>query len=229
MQGQLNQKSKVREWRHMLLFFTSGLLLFETLTGLSIYLLPFSIPNQVMVLLHTGIGLIFLIPFGWYQIRHWLIYRTWSMTHIKLTGYFTLAATTVAIVSGLVLTYQVIWGTRISYGWDLAHIIATFTLVAAVVPHIGVLLYRDFKARHQEALQPILRAQKEYGLRTVVLLGGFFAVVALLSFAYEPVKYVNEFPDDYSYLYGPDRPFAPSLATTESGGKVLQESNKLTL
>ncbi|MCH7858322.1 MAG: hypothetical protein IID14_01330 [Candidatus Marinimicrobia bacterium] len=218
MQGQLNQKSKVREWRHMLLFFTSGLLLFETLTGLSIYLLPFSIPNQVMVLLHTGIGLIFLIPFGWYQIRHWLIYRTWSMTHIKLTGYFTLAATTVAIVSGLVLTYQVIWGTRISYGWDLAHIIATFTLVAAVVPHIGVLLYRDFKARHQEALQPILRAQKEYGLRTVVLLGGFFAVVALLSFAYEPVKYVNEFPDDYSYLYGPDRPFAPSLATTESGG-----------
>ncbi len=218
MQDQLNQNSKVREWRHMLLFFTSGLLLFETLTGLSIYLLPFSISNQVMVLLHTGIGLIFLIPFGWYQIRHWFIYRTLSMTHIKLTGYFSLAATSVAIISGLVLTYQAVWGTRISYGWDLAHIIATFTLVAAVAPHIGVLLYRDFKARQQEALEPILRAQREYGLRTAALLGVFFGVVALLAFAYEPVKYVNELPDDYSYIYGPDRPFAPSLATTQSGG-----------
>ena len=28
---------------------------------------------------------------------------------------------------------------------------------------------------------------------------------------------VNEFPDDYSYLYGQDRPFAPSLARTNTG------------
>ena len=30
--------------------------------------------------------------------------------------------------------------------------------------------------------------------------------------------YVNELPEDYSYLYGPERPFAPSLARTSTGG-----------
>ncbi len=45
-----------------------------------------------------------------------------------------------------------------------------------------------------------------------------FAGVALLAYAYEPVQMANEFPDDYSYLYGPDRPFAPSLANTITGG-----------
>src|SRR6185369_6900568 len=32
------------------------------------------------------------------------------------------------------------------------------------------------------------------------------------------VKYTNEFPKDYNYLYGTNRPFAPSLARTDTGG-----------
>jgi hypothetical protein len=70
----------------------SGLLVFETLTGLAIYLLPFSVPNQVAVLLHTAIGLVFVVPYGWYQIRHWLAYRDRQLTHVVLTGYFSTPA-----------------------------------------------------------------------------------------------------------------------------------------
>ena len=47
------------EWRAKLAILVSGLLVFETLTGLSIYLLPFSLPNQFVVLVHTLAGLIF--------------------------------------------------------------------------------------------------------------------------------------------------------------------------
>jgi hypothetical protein len=90
-----NHISKAREWQHKLLWLATGLLLFETLTGLSIWLLPFSVSNQVTVLLHTVAGLVFIIPYAWYQIRHWLIYRQQSMTHVKLNGYFSLAATLV--------------------------------------------------------------------------------------------------------------------------------------
>ena len=54
MKDQQDQTARVKEWQHRLMYFTSGLLIFETLTGLSIYILPFSISNQVMVLLHSA-------------------------------------------------------------------------------------------------------------------------------------------------------------------------------
>ncbi|MFQ5889199.1 MAG: multiheme c-type cytochrome [Gemmatimonadota bacterium] len=213
-------RGKADEWRHPLLILVAGLLLFQTLTGLSIYLLPFSVPNQVIVLLHTAIGFVFLVPFAWYQLRHWLAYRPMRMSHVKLTGYFAASATVAAIVSGLVLTFQALFGIRISYGWDLIHIIATFGVVASVLPHLYTLALRAYKARRMEKVQAVLQAQRKFGVRTALVPGAGFAAVALLVHTYDPVPLINEFPEGYSYLYGPDRPFAPSLATTSSGGAL---------
>jgi hypothetical protein len=39
-----------------------------------------------------------------------------------------------------------------------------------------------------------------------------------LPLTYSGPTYVNEFPEDYSYAFGPDRPFAPSLARTNTNG-----------
>ncbi len=205
------------EWRERLLYWVSGLLLFETLSGLSIWLLPFGVPNQVMVLVHTGAGLLFLAPFAWYQLRHWVIYRRMSLSQIVLTGYFALVAVVAAIVSGLVLTYQALFATRISYGWDLVHIVATVGLIISIVPHIVVLLARARRAPAGEQVGQILAAAKAYGINTAFICAASFALVVLLAYAYEPVRFENEFPADYSYLYGPDRPFAPSLARTTTG------------
>ncbi|MDX1672143.1 MAG: hypothetical protein R3211_07360, partial [Balneolaceae bacterium] len=60
----MEQPETGSRWKRKLLTFVSAFLFFETLTGLSIYLLPFSVSNQVMVLLHTIIGLLFIIPYG---------------------------------------------------------------------------------------------------------------------------------------------------------------------
>jgi hypothetical protein len=195
----------------------SGLLFFETITGLSIYLLPFNVSNQIMVLLHTIVGLIFIIPFAWYQIRHWFIYRSIRMTHSKLTGYFSMLATVAAGVSGLVLTFQAIFAARISYGWDLVHIISTFALIAALLPHMLVIVIRNFKLKTSESLEPVVAAEKKFAWKSMFIVVILFAVVGLLAYAYEPVTMVNKLPEDYSYLYGPDRPFAPSLARTSTG------------
>ena len=59
------------EWRRPLTGAVLGLLLFETLTGLSIYLWSFSIFNQFAVLTHTGLGILMAWPVGWYLGRHW--------------------------------------------------------------------------------------------------------------------------------------------------------------
>ncbi|MFQ5704740.1 MAG: multiheme c-type cytochrome [Gemmatimonadales bacterium] len=209
--------SKAAEWQHKLLACVAGLLTFEVLTGLSIYLLPFSVPNQIMVLLHTVAGLIFVAPFLYYQIRHWLIYRATRLNHYKLTGYFAMLSTTVAVVSGIVVTVQAVFGLKISYAWDLAHIVATFAVIASALPHVLLLILRNVKGRQAEAIK-VRAAEVRFVMGTLALVVPTFAVLALAIYAYEPVKLTNEFPDDYSYSLGPDRPFAPSLARTNTGG-----------
>jgi len=224
MELSIDHITAAREWRQKLLYTVAGLLLFETLTGLSNYLLPFSVSNQVMVLLHTLVGLVFLVPFGWYQVRHWLLYRSKMMTHVKLTGYFSMAATLVVLVSGVWLTAQALFGTRISYLWDTVHLVATFALIIALAPHIGLLIYRNHLAKKREALQPVIAGEKKFGFNTVLIAGGLFLLTGLLLYAYQPARLNNDLPDDYSYLYGQDRPFAPSLATTVTGGAFDAQS-----
>jgi Cytochrome c554 and c-prime len=207
--------SRVSEWQRRLLTSVAGLLAFETLTGLAIYLLPFSIPNQVAVLLHTIIGVACVLPYLWYQLRHWMVYRERQLTHVVLTGYFSMAAAMVLVVSGLVLAYQAVWGRRIGYGWDLAHIIGTVAFLASVLPHVLSLVYYARRGTAESALE-LRRAQQRFGRRTLYATLALGVAVGLGSLAYRPVRLVNQLPADYSYVYGRDRPFAPSLARTNT-------------
>ena len=209
---------RASEWERRLLWLVSGLLFFETLSGLSIYLLPFSVSNQLMVLVHTGIGVILCAPYLWYQVRHWRLYQPWRMSHVKLTGYLSMVAALVLVVSGMVLTWQAVFRTRIGYGWDLAHIAATFALIAAVVPHVAVLAARVVRLRTPSSSAPLVRALKRYAGGTALWVGIPLAFVVGGAVMYRPPVLDSELPADYSYLYGPDRPFAPSLARTSTGG-----------
>ena len=206
--------AKLSEWQQRLLAAVTALLAFETLTGLSIYFLPFSVPNQISVLLHTAIGLVCVVPYAWYQLRHWRAYRARQLTHVKLTGYFSMVAAIAVIISGLVLAYQALLETRISYGWDLIHIVATFALLASVLPHILSLVYYARRGGHAEGVVELRKAQRRLGRTTLYATLALGVVVAGLSLAYRPVQLNNRLPADYSYVYGPDRPFAPSLART---------------
>jgi len=212
----IDLRPKISEWQRRLLACVAGLLVFETVTGLTIWLLPFSVPNQVAVLLHTAIGLVFVVPYAWYQIRHWRLYRERKLTHITLTGYFSMGAAIALGVSGLVLSYQAVFAHRIGYGWDLVHVIATVALIASVLPHVLMLVLYARRGQHAEALE-LRRSQRRLGVRTLYWSVALLAVVALGAVAYRPIRLENRLPEDYSYIYGPDRPFAPSLARTSTG------------
>lgn len=216
MTTHIELRPKISEWQRRLLACVVGLLAFETLSGLSIYLLPFSVPNQFAVLLHTVIGLVFVVPYAWYQLRHWRLYRGRQMTHVKLTGYFSMVAAIALAVSGVVLSYQALLATRIGYGWDLVHTVATFALVASVLPHILALVYYARRGQKEGALE-LRVAQRRLGFHTLYITLALLVVVVLGAFAYRPVRLLNRLPTDYSYIYGPDRPFAPSLARTSTG------------
>jgi hypothetical protein len=207
---------KVHEWTRPLLQAVSGLLVFETLTGAANYLLPFSVPNQVMVLLHTVGGMLLIAPFAAYQWRHWRMYRALRLSQAVLTGYFAMAATVLLLASGAILTVQAIAGTRISRAWDVVHLLATVALLASVLPHIVTLALRVAQGARTDTADTMHAATRSFTRRTIIVAVVPLVLVPVLALFYRPVRLVNTLPKDYSYVYGKERPFAPSLARTAS-------------
>ena len=206
------------EWRRRLAALVLAWLAFESLSGLAIYLLPFSVPNQWMVLVHTLVGVAALLPALIYQVRHLAVYWDRPLSPIKVMGYLASAATLAAIVSGVVLTWQALIGTRISYAWDLAHVISTFALIAFTAPHVVLILLRDRALGQRSDSAGLLGAQRRALLRTAGALAAFLALAGAGWVIYPGDHLDHRFPADYSLKYGADRPFAPSLARTMDGG-----------
>ena len=186
-------------------------ILFEAATGLLITFSPFHAAVQWGVIAHTAIGALTLLPLAWYCAVHWWDYRRWAMSHIVLLGYVALLGLTVCAASGIVLMWQGVFAVRISNFWRQVHLISTFLTLAGLGPH---LLFVALKAFRGEASA----AARAYVWQTGA--AAFVGVVAtgVLSFTYSGTRYANEFPADYNYLYGTNRPFAPSLAKTDTGG-----------
>ncbi|MFN7972585.1 MAG: multiheme c-type cytochrome [Acidobacteriota bacterium] len=210
--------SRAAEWRKRLAVATLAYLMFETGSGLAVTFLPFSAASQWTVIVHTGIGLLFLVPVLAYQIRHLRVYWSRPLSANKAMGYAAALATTVALATGSVLTFQAIFGTRIGYGWSKAHLFATYALCGFLLPHVGIVLLRDLGLRALGGATDLLAAQRRALVLASVLALVMAAPIAALWRAYPGDRMIDRFPDDYSYKLGRDRPFAPSLAHTASGG-----------
>src|SRR5690242_5741026 len=215
----LRTAEQARQWRAPLAFITAGFLAFGALSGLAIWLLPFSQPVQVTVLLHTFLGILFLIPCVWYTVRHLVRYWSSPMSHLQILGYLGGAAVLLCLVSGGVVTWNGVFGTRLSYGWDAVHIITTFAILGFVATHVWLSfsLARKKAAAERTATSA---AAAHFGKAALLFTAACLAVVALAAYAYTPARLRNIFPADYSFKYGKDRPFAPSLARTANGGGV---------
>jgi hypothetical protein len=214
-------EQKVLGWQSALAWFATGFLILESLTGLAITFLPFSLPLQLTVVIHSAIGIPALLPLSWYLWKHWRRYREATWTYIKVTGYVALISTIVCLISGAVLVYQAVFDTRIGYGWSKAHLISTFAILASAAPHVVFLMGRYLSLLERDALRT---AVLQHGRGAVsVLAAGIVMVLAWWPVG-DRVSFVNELPEDYVLVYGEDRPFAPSLATTTTGQAIDQRS-----
>jgi hypothetical protein len=204
-------------WRSRIAILAAGYLVFESLTGLLILFAPFSVNGQVTVLVHTAAGVFFFAPCVYYLWIHWAQYRAKPISHIVVVGYLGLAACAACLVSGVVLTVQAIWGARISYAWDATHIASTFGTLVFIGFHLTPLFRRDFAGVMAEEKRQSARA---YAVGAAGHTAAGVVLIALGTFGYGSVNLRNELPQDYSYAYGSDRPFAPSLARTENGSAL---------
>jgi hypothetical protein len=222
------QKARVDGWRSSLARWTTGVVLYLTVSGLAIFFLPFSLFAQHSVLVHTVIGIVFTIPVLAYLVSHVKTYWDYPLTHVKFTGWASGAIALVCMASGVVLTWEAEFGTRISYAWRLAHQLTTFGLVAFLAPHLVAVWLRERKPSAVAASEttpalvpsaaPLLATLRVHLRRAGYVCAGGLLLTAGVCAAFRPVGMKNDFPAGYEMDPYGSGPFAPSLAKTKSGG-----------
>lgn len=186
-------------------------LLFEAVTGLAITVAQFQAWVQWSLLLHTAAGVLTLVPVAWYVAAHWADYRSQALSDLKLLGYVAVTALFVCSASGLVVTAEALFGIRTSPLWRNIHLISAVSTLAATAPHLVMAFLRRRGTDFGRGARPWLA-------HAVLWTALALALIPALTYVYSGTKYLNEFPKDYNFLYGKDRPFAPSLARTATGG-----------
>lgn len=191
-----------------------AVLLFETVTGLVVTGVAFRASMQWMVLAHTVVGVATLLPLGWYLVRHLEDYGRHPWSQVTLLGWVGLAGLVALTISGAVVTVQGLAGVRTSAIWRQVHLHSTWVFLAGTLPHVVIAYVKSRKGGAGAMPWGV-----GVGLAWVVGATAVGVVAAAgMSWVYDGSRYDNRFPDDYSFLYGTNRPFAPSLATTDTGG-----------
>lgn len=212
-------------WASRLARLVTTILFVECITGLWIYLAPFSLAAQLQVILHAGAGLLLIVPLVWFQVRH--IARWWRQkpTATLVLGYLLLLAVVACVASGCVVTWESAVGPRLSSFWDLTHLVSGLAVCALAPVHIVLAWVRRRSAArgHPE----LGLAARRFAVRVALGIGGAAAVVAVVAIAWPvsptelpiPVGYsMSERFEEYEEYRG--NPFAPTFARTASARLV---------
>jgi len=103
-------------WPSRLAVVGMAALLFVSITGLAVTFAPFHASVEWALIVHTLVGVGTLAPIAWYYARHWQDYGRYAVSHVALLGYVGLVALLVCSVSGLVVTWQGLFGSKTSGG-----------------------------------------------------------------------------------------------------------------
>lgn len=198
-------------WISRLARLSMAALVFEAVSGLAITWSPFHPAIQWTVIVHTVIGAVCLVPLAAYTARHWAEYRTYAPSQVTVLGYIGAIALLVCAFSGCVITGEALFGIKTVALWRRCHLISTLAVVGTILPHV---VFAFLRARRSGAV----KGASGFSAQVIVVNVGGVLVLAGLTLAYSGRHYINEFPRDYSYLFGKNRPFAPSLARTDTGG-----------
>lgn len=204
-------------WSSVLARAVGGIFLFEVVSGLAITFGPFHPSIQWGLLAHTIVGLLAIAPLVWYVVLHWKDYISQTLSDVLLLGYVAVGALGICVISGVWVTGQALFGIHTLSWLRYTHLVSTLLTLAAFVPHIFIAWWRRRKAEASQGALDWLGIGLISTVAGVLLIGAF-------TLAYSGAKYHNAFPADYSFPYGKDRPFAPSLAHTVTNGAYDPQS-----
>lgn len=209
-------------WKTLLSRLSAGLFVYLLLTGLPARLFRFSPLVEWSLLFHTVVGIAAMLPVGLYLWRHWRHYRSDAPTPPKVIGYLSFAAVLAAVGTGLWAAALALFSYRVPPSLRLLHLITSVALAVLAVAHLAPSWRRV--PPESGAVGPFLRARRGY-LVTVLLAPAVLLMLAFpASLLHDGPPVAGRFPPDYRMPYGANRPFAPSLARTESGRALATEA-----
>ena len=218
----------LRGWRWWLAAAIGAGLAFLGLSGLWLFLAPFSVFSQLLMLVHTVAGLVLVVAIPRYLWRHIADWWRQKVTAEMVLGYVLLALVLAALISGLVNVAQAALGPRLLPWWDMVHLISGLAVLALLVAHVVLAFLRRWPAtRRDAALRSALRA---FPLRLAVQLIVILTPVVLAATLFPQSTFRRPVPEDYglpAYAQQFDEyrgnPFAPTYARTEDLELVAPE------
>ncbi|MBI4520174.1 MAG: cytochrome b/b6 domain-containing protein [Gemmatimonadetes bacterium] len=215
----------VAGWGRSVTILVTALLLVESLTGLWIYLAPFSVASEIQLLLHTAAGLLIVGPYLYYQGWHLSNWWRQRVTAVMVLGYGLMVMTLVCAASGVVVTWQAWAGPKRSEIWGLVHLVSGLAIPALGLTHVLLAFLRRPVAttRTPEFITAVRRFGWGQALGVAATAALVLAAAALaparrtdlaVPGEYSLSRYVEQF-DEYR-----GSPFAPSYSRTASGGLV---------
>ena len=223
--GASAHETAVQGWSSRLAAWVAAVVIVQSITGLWIFLGPFSVAAQLQVLLHVGAGLALLMPYAWYQARHYLAWYRLPWTAVMVLGYLLAGMVVACLVSGLVLTWQAAFGRRIDYAWDLVHLVSGVVAFALTVIHVVLAAWQRRSAWRRTA--DLRQGMVRFGRGGLLWLAAaaFLVGVTAVAWPARPVEF--PVPEGYSlsaYVQQSaeyrSNPFAPSYGRTASGQLV---------
>lgn len=214
-----------RGWTERLTFFVSTGLLIELVTGIWIFVAPFSVISQLTVLAHGIAGVSLLAPFAVYQVRHFRAWADQTLSVVKLLGYAAMGLTIVCMLSGVWVSVEALFGRRMS-GWaDQVHLVSGLATAAVVLVHLCLAFAR--RREHLRRIDGFVRRWRRGGIFAVGATAGVYALVGLVATLLPQPPVSMPLPADYSlpeYAQKFDEyrgsPFAPTYARTSTGGLI---------
>ncbi len=212
-------------WASKLAVFVAAFLSVQAVTGLWIYLTPFSRLGELQVLLHVAVGLLLVVPYVVYQVRHFLVWYRQKWTVVMMVGYLLTAMVLACMVSGVAVSWDAWFEPKLSYVWDLIHVISGIGTFLLIPIHLGLAWSRRrVIARKMPAFS---RSVRRFGIRASAMMAGSLLMVVMgaWSLVSPPVEFdvpanytLSSYVDQFDEYQG--NPFAPTYARTSSGRMV---------
>ncbi len=210
----------LRGWRWWLSLAVGGGLTFLGLSGLWQFLAPFSRFSQLLVLVHTAVGLALLVVLPRYLWRHIGDWWRQRVTAEMVLGYLLLVLAAPCVLSGVVNTYHAAFGPRLARLWDLVHLISGLSVLALLIAHVVLAFLRRWPAARRDAA--LGTALRRFPRRVAAALVVTTGVLAIFALAWPQTSYRRPVPEDYGLpAYAQQfeeyrgNPFAPTYARTE--------------
>ncbi len=211
----------LRGWSWWLAAAISAALVLLGVSGLWLFLGPFSVFSQLLVLIHTAVGLLIVLLVPRYLWRHVGDWWRQKATAEMVLGYVLLAGVLVALVSGLVNAANAAFGPRLSAFWDLVHLVSGLAVTALTIGHVLLAFLRRWPAARRD--MPLRAALLALPRRSSVQLVVVLAILGATVLWWPRHNFQHAVPEDYSlptYAQQFDEyrgnPFAPTYARTES-------------